>query len=177
MKLETHKKQKTEFLHASRKKGFTLIEILVYASLLVLLIVLMANAVASLSHIIVEAKTERALRSSAEAALERITREIRFAESVNIGASVFNAHPGTLILTSIDPFTETPQTITISFTGSQITIQKNADASEFLTSDNTTTSNLVFRHILNGSASESVRTELTIDGKNFYTTTVLRRSY
>lgn len=158
-------------------RGFTIIEILIYASLLVLLIVLMANAAASLSHIIGEAKTERALRSSAEAALERITREIRFAENVNIGASIFNTHPGTLVLTSIDPFTETAQTITISVTGNQVAIQKNAGPIEYLTSNKVMVTNLIFRHILNGSVSESVRTELTINGKNFYTTTVLRRSY
>lgn len=160
-----------------RARGFTIIEILIYASLLVLLIVLMANAVASLSHIIGEAKTERALRSSAEAALERITREIRFAESVNIGASTFNTHPGRMALASIDPFAETAQTITISVTDNRVTIQKNAGPIEYLTSNKVMVTNLIFRHILNGSVSESVRTELTINGKNFYTTTILRRSY
>ena len=164
-------------LHTSNKKGFTLIEILVYASLLALLIVLMANAVASLSHIIGEAKTERALRSSAEAALERITREIRFADTVNMGLSVLNTNPGTLVLTSINPFTETAQTITISVTGNRVTIQKDANPVEYLTSDNTTVTNLIFRRIVNGTVSESIRAELTIGGENFYSTTVLRRSY
>ena len=164
-------KQKTK-----NKNGFTLLEILIYASLLVLLIVLMANAVASLSHLISDAKTERALRSSAEAAMERIAREIRFAETTG-AASVFDANPGTLALTSIDPFTEAAQTITISVSSGRVTLQKDANPVEYLTSDNVSVSNLTFRHITNGSTSESVRTELTIDGTNFYTTTVLRRSY
>lgn len=159
------------------KKGFTLLEILVYASLLVLLIVLIANAIASLSHIIIEAKAERALRSSAEAALERIAREIRFASAVDTGLSVLDASPGTLVLTSIDPFTETPQTITITLNNNRITIQKDAIEAEYLTSLKTTVTNLVFRHILNGTTSQSVRIELTVGGENFYTTTVLRRSY
>ena len=159
------------------KTGFTLVEILVYASLLVVLIVLMANAIASLSHIIVEAKTNRVLRSSAEAALERITREIRFASLVDTGISVFGAHPGTLVLTSIDPFTEADQTVTISFNSNKVTIQKSGGLVENLTSDKTTVTSVIFWHILNGTESESVRTELVVGGKNFYTTTVLRRSY
>lgn len=162
---------------ASRKKGFTLIEILIYAALLVLLIVLMANSVASLSHIITEAKTERTLRSSAETALERITREIRFAETVNTSSSVFGAHPGTLVLTSIDPFTESPQTVTISVASNRVTIQEGTGPIEELTSDNAIVSNLVFRHMLNSGTSESIRTELTIGASSFYTTTGLRRSY
>mgnify|MGYP001559790972 CR=1 FL=1 len=159
------------------KKGFTILEILVYGALLALLIALMANAIGALSHIVSDAKNERALRSSAEAALERITREIRFAAAVDTGASVLTANPGTLALTSIDPFTEAAQTITITLSGSRVTIKKGAGTAEFLTSDKTTVTNLVFRHIPNGTLSQSVRTELTVGGKNFYTTTVLRRSY
>ena len=185
MKHETYKKtKKVPFLdalcfmfHVSRKKGFTLLEILVYGSLLALLIALMANSVASLSHLIVEAKAERAVRSSAEAALERITREIRFAQAINIGASTFNTNPGALVLTSINPFTEAAQTITISVTANRVTVEKDANGAEYLTSNNATVSNLVFRHLPNGTTSDSVRVELTIDGENFYSTTILRRSY
>lgn len=163
-------------LETKNCRGFTLLEILIYASLLVLLIVLMANAVASLSHLISDAKTERALRSSAEAALERIAREIRFAETTD-AASVFDANPGTLVLTSVDPFTEAAQTITISVSSGRVTIQKNTSPVNQLTSESVSATSLVFRHITNGSVSESVRVELTVGGKNFYNTTVLRRSY
>ena len=159
------------------KKGFTLLEILVYGSLLALLITLMANSIAALSHLIIEAKAERAVRSSAEAALERIAREIRFAESVNLGSSVLNTNPGTLALTSIDPFTEAAQTITITTSGNRVTIQKGVSGAEFLTSNKTAATNLVFRHMTNSTVSESARTELTVGGEKFYTTTVLRRSY
>lgn len=159
------------------QKGFTVLEMLIYGSLLALLIALMANSVAALSHLIGEAKAERTTRSSAEAALERITREIRFADVVNAGASIFGTNPGTLVLTSIDPFTEAAQTITITLSANRITIQKNAGLVEFLTSNKASVSNLVFRHLPNGTISDSIRIELTMDGENFYTTIVLRRSY
>lgn len=161
----------------NKSRGYTLIEILVYASLLALMIALMANAVAALSHIVTDAKEERLVRSSVEAALERIAREIRFAETVNTAASTLNAHPGVLVLTSIDPFTEAAQTITFSVVSSRVVLQKGTGPLEYLTSGNVTVSNLVFRHMTNSDISESVRTELTIDGENVYTTTVLRRSY
>lgn len=162
-------------MHQTR--GYTLLEILVYASLLALLIALMSNAVAVLTRYTIDAKTERVLRSSAEAALERIVREVRFAETVNTGASTLNAHPGVLALTSIDPFTEAPQTVTFSVSNNRVAVQKGANPIEYLTSDNAQVTNLIFRRIVSGTVSESVRTELTIDGEKFYTTTVLRRSY
>lgn len=163
---------------ASKKQtGYTLLELLVYASLLALMIVLMANSAASLSHIIAEAKTERTVRSSAESAIERIAREVRFANTVNMGASTLNVHPGTLVLTTIDPFTEAAQTITITVTSNRVSVQKNTNPLEYLTSDDTTVTNLVFRRMTNGTVSETIRVELTIGGENFYATTVLRRSY
>ncbi len=157
--------------------GYTLIEILVYASLLALMIALIANSAASLMQIVRDAKGERELRASAEAVLERIAREVRFAEAVDVGASTLDTHPGVLALTTIDPFSENPQTVTFSFNGGRVTVQKGAGPIDYLTSNGVNVSNLVFRRIANGAASESVKTELTIDGKNFYTTTVLRRSY
>jgi len=161
----------------SGKNGYTLLEILVYASLLALMIALIANSTASLMQIVRDAKGERELRASAEAALERIAREVRLAETIDAGASILDAHPGELVLTTIDPFTENSQTVTFSFDNGRIMVQKGAEPIDYLTSDSVSVTNLVFRHIINGSVSETIRTELTADGKNFYTTTVLRRSY
>lgn len=157
--------------------GYTILEMLVYASLLALMIALIANALASLTIIVRDAKGERNLRASAEAALERISREVRFAESINVGASVLDTHPGVLVLTTIDPFTETAQTVTFSVAGGRVAVQKGISPLDYLTSNDVAVTNFVFRRIINGSVSEAIRTELTIDGKNFYSTTVLRRSY
>jgi type II secretory pathway pseudopilin PulG len=161
----------------NKNRGYTLLEILVYAFLLALLIALMANSIAALAHIVVGAKEERTLRSSAEAAMERVAREIRFAENVDTGASALDTSPGVLVLASIDPFTGNPQTVMFSIDSGKIAVQKNAGQLNYLTSDSVTITNLVFRHTVNGSISESIKTELTIGGKNFYSTTVLRRSY
>ena len=161
----------------TKTSGYTLLEILVYASLLALVIALMANSIASLTRVFITIKEERVVRASAEAALERIVREVRFAKTINMGASTLNAHPGVLVLTTIDPFTEVAQTITFSINNNRVAVQKNADPVEYLTSDDFAVTNLVFRHMTNSTISEAIRTELTIDGKNFYTTTVLRRSY
>lgn len=161
----------------TKNSGYTLLEILVYASLLALVIALMANSIASLTRVFITIKGERVIRASAEAALERIVREVRFAETVNTGASTLDTHPGTLVLTTIDPFTEAAQTITFSIASSRITVQKNANSVDYLTPDNVAVTNLVFRHMINGTVSQAVRTELTVEGKNFYSTSVLRRSY
>ena len=159
------------------RNGFTLLEILVYASLLALMIALIANSFAALARIVIDAKADRAVRASAEAALERISREVRFAETVDLGASVLDAHPGVLALTTIDPFTDAARTVTFALSGSRITVQKDATPVEYLTATGATVSNLVFRRITNGTVSEAIRTELTVNGENFYSTVVLRRSY
>ena len=163
--------------NTTKNLGYTLLEILVYASLLALVIALMANSIASLTRVLITIKGERAVRMSAETALERVVREVRFAETINIGASTFDTHPGTLVLTTIDPFTEAAQTVTFSVSGGRITIQKGAGPLEYLTSNDVTLTNLIFRYITNGTVSKAIRTELTIGGKSFYSTSVLRRSY
>ena len=161
----------------NRGEGYTLLEMLVYGSLLALMIALIANSFAALARIVIDAKADRAVRSSAEAALERVSREVRLAEAINAGASTLDANPGVLVLTTIDPFTGTAQTVTFAVSGGRITVQKDAGLIEHLTSTGVTVTNLVFRHIANGSVSEAIRTELTIGGENFYSTVVLRRSY
>lgn len=167
-----HIKRRGEFT-----AGFTLMEILVYAAILVLVVVTIIAIAVSLARFYKEAKEERSLRASAEAAFERMEREVRFAGEVLIGSSVLNTHPGTLALTTIDPFTESAQTVTFQLDGTQLGMQVNANPIAHLTSDDVAITNLVFRHITAGTVSEAIRVELTIGGENFYATTILRRSY
>ena len=158
------------------KRGYTLIEALVYIALIVLITVVLIQTLVFLTQGFRQAKGLRVVRLSAETALERIVREIRFADGVTVVGSIFDTHPGTLVLSSIDPITETPQTITITASGSALAIQKDAGTPALLTPTTVTVENIVFRYITTP-LSEAVKIELRINGENFYSTALLRRSY
>jgi type II secretory pathway pseudopilin PulG len=158
------------------KRGYTLIEALIYIALLIGIAVILVQTLIFLSSEFRDAKKLRIIHVSAENALERIVRELRFADDISIVSSVFDTHPGTLVLSSIDPATETPQTITISSSGTQITLQKGSGSVDALTPATVDVENIVYR-LITTPLSKAVKVELRIDGKNFYTTALLRRSY
>src|SRR3989344_5873245 len=80
------------------RKGFTLIELVVYIGILALIGVAAVRLILSVSFNAAGIKAERALTASAEAAIEILTREIRQAYDVDSGASGFGANPSTLVL-------------------------------------------------------------------------------
>lgn len=85
-----------------RNKGFSLVEMLVYTAIIAGVGVgLVEIAIPFLrSYGTLSAVQDTA--ESAEVTLERIVREIRGADAVDVGASVFNSSPGTLVLMTKD---------------------------------------------------------------------------
>ena len=157
--------------------GYTLVEALVYLTILIIVSVFVIGAILSTARLFAVAQDLRNIHTSAETAVERIAREIRFADSVTTGSSILGSNPGTLVLSSIDPETEIAQTITISVAGNRITIQKNSSLVEYLTPNTTTVTNLIFRHVAT-TTPQAVKIEVGIENThNFYNTAILRRSY
>lgn len=160
------------------KRGYSLMEAVVYITILATIAVFTVNTILITTKAFAAARNLRNVHASAEAALERITREIRFAENVNTASSVFDINPGVLTLVSIDPTTEAPQTITLALTNNAVTIQKGSGIPEDLTSGRASVTNLIFRHLVSaGTTSEAVKVELEVNSKKFYDTIILRRSY
>jgi len=149
---------------------------LVYMSLLAIVSIVVINNILGIGKLFWQAKEVRNVQEAAHAALERIVREIRFADRVVVGSSVLGSNPGTLVLSSIDPVTEASQTITIRRSGNEITLQKDSGSAEPLSPTNVVVDNLIFRHIATTSP-EAIKIEMSTEGKNFYATTILRRSY
>ncbi len=160
-----------------QEHGFTLAEMLIYATLLTILSIIFISIGISLAKIFRDIKTQRSVRSSAETMLERIGREIRLADTVDTATGTLAVHPGKLVLNTIDPYTETPQTVIFLLDGTRVVMKILGSKGVYLTSSDVAVSNLVFYHIPAGGASEAVRTEATVGGENFYATTILRRSY
>jgi prepilin-type N-terminal cleavage/methylation domain-containing protein len=96
--------------------GFTLIETLVYVAILAILSSVIIVLTTSMLRTFSNLETYEDIAHSSTVALERITREIRKAESVELDGSILTTHPGTLILHTTNG-AGMPTTVTISLSG------------------------------------------------------------
>lgn len=166
-------------------RGFTLIEILIYVSMLVIVSVFVINTILIMTKSFGSIKTTRIINTSSEVAMERMIGEIRLADSIDVNLSDFDSHPGKLILNTIDPFTEAVTTIEFSISGNTLQVKKGASSAVPLTAYDVRVNNLIFKRLINSTVSEAIKIELELEsgkGNNiksskFYSTVVLRRSY
>lgn len=162
--------------------GFTLIEILVYIAILAVLSVAAVNMLLLVSSSLAEIRVTRSINAAAASSLERIIRQIRDADAVNVGSSTLGSSPGVLSLSG----SESPVLIhRFSVSGGTLFFQSGSNTPIGLTASGLTVTNLVFRLITTSTTSQAVKVELTLaasTGKatttqNFYGTAVLRNSY
>src|SRR3989338_990003 len=167
------------------RKGFTLIELVVYIGILALIGVAAVRLILSVSFNAAEIKAERALTASAEAAIEILTREIRQAYDVDSGASVFGANPSTLVLkTYVSP--ESPATTTRTFylSSSRLARRDAGGGPEFITSGEVKITELTFWR-LSATTSSLITVKISLEAgegrfnesQNFYDSAVLRAKY
>lgn len=166
------------------KKGFTLIEIIIYVGILGIISVFVINTILITSTAFAKSRVKRNLNTQAGEAVERILRETRLASSVNVGSSVLGSNPGKLVLnTVVSPSNNTAITREFFLSGSILVLRESGSADIHLTSEIDVT-NLVFRRITTAN-SEAVRIEMaaengfakTESSANFYGTAILRGSY
>lgn len=167
--------------------GLSLVELLIYVAILSVMFVVIANTAAIVIGSFAKARTERNVTVESGVALERMVREARLAESIDLVGSVLGTDPGTLRLNTITSSVDvTPITRTFSLdpVTSHLMIQDGASPARELTSSGKITK-LIFYNIANTLVSKSIHIEMTMqDGagaasstRNFYSTAGLRRSY
>ncbi len=161
-------------------KGFSLIEMVVYISILVFMLTIIVGVVFSVIRSDRVIKSVRSIANSAVVSLERISREIRLAESVVTGSSILGVHPGKLVLETLD---ESGATHTVEFglvNGRLVSTEDGVETGE-LTEASARVTNLVFS-LSTATTSQGVRTEMTIESgtsthyrvENFYSFTMTR---
>lgn len=164
--------------HRTRLRGFTLIETLVYMSVLVLVVGALVTTFLSFDTVLLRNKTERVLTKEAQSGLEFMVQAIRQSDAVNTGLSTFNSSPGTLAITN-------GATTTRFYVSSGVLMMdQNGVALGPLTSDAVVLESLTFNH-QTGSTSELVRVQMTLSAHNnaasttraFYGSAVPRGSY
>ena len=167
-----------------RKRGFTLVEMVVYTTIVAIIFVVAVNTILLTSAAWGSARVKRNILNQGNAALERMLREIRLADSINTGGSTFGVNPGILYLnTVVGAGDETPATREFFVSASSTIMRENAVESSL--TGGITVASLVFYRVVNGDTSEAVTIRMTLqdgDGRflqseNFYGTAVLRRSY
>ncbi|MCK5590731.1 MAG: hypothetical protein KAI72_02125, partial [Candidatus Pacebacteria bacterium] len=77
-----------------QKKGFSLVEILIYIFFVSTFSILALNGVFMATKVFSDFRITRDLNSTAEVVLDRLTRELRQAHDVDQVESSFSTHPG-----------------------------------------------------------------------------------
>jgi len=174
-----------EFRVCRAARGFTLIELVVYVALLSVISLVTVNSILILNRTLVSFRLERRLTISADTAMRRIGRELRLANDI-YASSTLGVSPGVLSLNSQESEEDAaPKDVMMYMNGDRLVLRRATSSIVFLTAGGVTVSSLVFRQINNGTASKSVKVELTLSAsagsasttKNYYTTIVLRGSY
>lgn len=139
-----------------RAHGFTLIELVVYIS--IISGVLLIAVVLSIDLLRGRAKSTSlvAVNQNARLALERMTTAVRNANLVNAGSSTFGSHPGRLSLQMPDSAVN-PTVFDLS--GSTVRVTEGTGSAQQLTSPDIEATSLIFTY-LNQTGSEGIRVSL-----------------
>lgn len=166
----------------NKKRGYTLVEMIIYACILSIISVVTIATVYSFVSSYRSVTALRLAENSAIYAMERMSRDIMYATSVDSPNSTFGSSPGVLTLTSTSNAVSTTTKFYVD-TG-VLKVDVNGTYSGPLNGRGTQITNLVFYNISSGKSS-AVRIDMTIRStvanvikdKTYHSTVVLRGSY
>jgi len=168
----------------SKIKAFSLPEIIVYVAIFSVILLALTQTVVVVSKSFELTRGERVIDASALSEYDRLGREIRNATNVNTANSVFNASPGILAITVGSSVGASQIIRKFYLANGKIEVSDNGVVQGDLTSDEATTTSLVFR-LITATSTQAVRIETTIAApanapiasENFYDTFVVRNTY
>lgn len=166
-----------------KHNGYSVMEIIVYIAIFSFFSITVINSFSAVLGSLSQSRTDRDLLESGSTVMERITREIRQATSVDVVNSTLSSTPGVLQLNSTNSGGSAMIIKFITSSGALNLYQDGALVGNLL-GQNISVTSLIFRRITltNG---EAVKVELTLQdtrsktsrSENFYSTIVLRGSY
>lgn len=171
------------FALKKRKKGFSLVEMMVYISILTLLVGVLVSSLRAIVVTYRHIKVMRTIETSALTTLERITREIKNGESITAAQSVFGTASSSITIVGKNTL-EAAKTSYIYVQNGVIKIREDGVEKGQLTSSSTQVTNFTLR-LIDQSDSDAVKIEISlqagtgdfIKNETFYSTAVLRGSY
>lgn len=152
-------------LKLKSKRGYTLIELLIYTAMLVIISVVLVASFIQIVNVVETSRRNREALDNARVALDLINQEIRHAESVYTPTSVVDTSPGQLSLetTRDTPTDEESTYVDIYVDNQRLFIKRESQSDQIVTSEKVRITSLEF-NLLNETATKSaVRTRLTIE--------------
>jgi type II secretory pathway pseudopilin PulG len=141
--------------------GYSLVEMIIYISVLSIISILSINTILSFTRSYRDLGALRIVEHSGTDAMERMTRDIRSASSIDMANSSFGTNPGILsIITTVDGVS----TVKKFYVQDNI-IKVDVGGTYFgpLTLSNASVTSLTFRQ-LNSGISDAVKIDMTISG-------------
>jgi prepilin-type N-terminal cleavage/methylation domain-containing protein len=164
------------------RKGFSLIEMVIYIAILSVVFTVVVNIILSLTRSYSLLRTTRDINTGILVGFETMTREVKAADSVDGAGSTLGAHPGVLKLNT----TANGSSSSVEFYLSSTTLMMKRDGvvQGPLTGSGVSVTNLLFRQIT-ASSSQAIKMDMTLQVEagsttktiNVYNTVVLRGSY
>ena len=165
------------------KKGFSLIEMIVYIAVLSMVFGVFTGIVLAVNSSYAKIGVVRSLDIAGITSVERMTRTIRASASIDAANSTLGTSPGVLALLGVDA-SGAPSNAVFQVSNQNIQIKVNGTVQGTLLPAGVTVSSLVFRSI-NSGKSTAVKIEMQLSGvsgkasrvENYYSTIILRGSY
>lgn len=164
--------------------GYSIIEMLVYLAIFTVLSVVVINSFIIILFSFNTTNMNRQLIESGTMVVERMSREIRQASSIDIVNSSIGSNPGILQLNSTDQTSGNSVIIKFATINQALNLYRDGTSAGNLLGQNVSVDSLIFRRIATTN-SEAVKIEMTLSyskgqstkSVNFYDTVVLRGGY
>lgn len=169
------------FFHKQLNKGYNLVEVIVYVAIFAIISIVVINGILISMSSFIAARSNRALANAGFDVMERMSREIRGAISVEPTGTTTGSHPGSLVLHTLDEVGD-PATVSFNVVSDIVMLSENGVLSGDLFDDDIKVTNLVFTEITTAQG-VAVKVELTLEhiasaqSEDFYNTVALRGSY
>lgn len=160
-----------------KNSGFSLVEMVVYVTLLTLILLALVNIVFSFTKSYEQLGALRAAENTGMNAMERMVRDIHAASSIDVGDSTLSTSPGVLTLLIGASTTE--------FYTSNGEIRVKVDGTDIgpLSVSSAKITSLIFRQIATSTA-QAVKIDMTVQGtvgssvktKTYHATAILKNS-
>lgn len=163
----------------------SLVETIVYLSILIVLLAAIVNSVLVLTTHYRAVRSTREIEDSGIAIIDRMTRDIRSADDVLTDISVFNVSPGTLAVVSRDVTSGMSTTTMFTVLNERLVVYENGIYVGPLSKQGISIVGFTVR-LVDTSNADAVKIELSMQSdqaipnivsKNFYSTVVMRGTY
>ncbi|MES3005076.1 MAG: type II secretion system protein [Patescibacteria group bacterium] len=166
-------------LKNSKTRGYSLVEMIIYVTILSIVSVVLVNTLLSFTGSYKQLQALRAVDRSAMDVMEKFSRSIRSSTSIDIGGSSFGANPGVLVLVETDGLVST--TTRFYLENQVVKMDVNGVYYGPLSLGVADVTSLVFRKTDSDSTS-AIKIEMTVSAniggvtkqKNFFLTTVTK---